>query len=94
MFSAKTESQFEQMVNATVILENKHRFKNDLEWGELLKDCWSSGLTTKQIKDINSRPVGTNDVTLEKFSNDKCRACYACPTNVMLSSIHATTYGI
>ena len=78
------------MVKATVILENRHRFKNDPERGTLVTDYWSSGLTTKQIKNINSRLVGTNDVTLEKFSDDKCRACYACPTHVMRSSIHAT----
>ena len=49
LFYAETESRFEQMANATVILENKHCFKNDPEWGELLKDFWSSGLTIKQI---------------------------------------------
>ena len=40
------------------------------------------------MKKFDSRLVGTNDVTLEKFSDDKCKACYACPTHVIRSSIH------
>ena len=32
--------------------------------------------------------MGINDVTLEKFNDDDCKACYVCPTHVMRSSIY------
>ncbi len=47
-----------------IILDNEHRFKEDLESGQMLKRMWSGDLTKDDQKRINSRVVGTNGLEL------------------------------
>jgi hypothetical protein len=47
-----------------IILDNEHRFKEDLEYGQMLKRMWSGDLTKDDRKRINSRVLGTNGLEL------------------------------
>ncbi len=43
-----------------IILDNKHCFKEDPEYGQMLKRMWSGDLTKEDRKRINTRVLGTN----------------------------------
>ena len=83
------ESQFEQIINTTIILNNKYCFKHDPVWGDLLKHFWMRGLTKKHRDLINTRVVGDNGDAFDQLQKEKSHTCYACATHVMQSSIHA-----
>ena len=82
-------SRFEQIINTTIILNNKHRYQDDPEWGDLLKDFWMKGLSTKHKQVINKRVVRNDTVIRDQLHDKGSSACYACPTHVIRSSIHA-----
>lgn len=83
------ESTFENIINATIFLNNKHCFKHDPEWGDLLKHFWMKGLTKKRKDLINSRVVGNDGVTIDRLHEDNANICYASATHVMQGSIHS-----
>jgi hypothetical protein len=41
-------------------LDDEHRFKEDPEYGQLLKRLWSGVLTKEDRMRINTRVLGTN----------------------------------
>ncbi len=43
-----------------IILDNEHRFKEDSEYGQILKRMWSGDLTKEDQMRINTRVLGTN----------------------------------
>jgi hypothetical protein len=43
-----------------IILDNKHCFKEDPEYGQKLKRMWSGDLTKEDRMRINTRVLGTN----------------------------------
>jgi hypothetical protein len=47
-----------------IILENEHRFKEDPEYGQMLKRMWSGDLTKNDQMRINSRVLGTSGLEL------------------------------
>ena len=47
-----------------IILDNEHRFKEDPEYGQMLKRMWSGDLSKDDRKRINSRVLGTNGLEL------------------------------
>ncbi len=47
-----------------IILDNEHRFKEDPEYGHMLKRMWSGNLTKEDCKRINTRVLGTNGLEL------------------------------
>jgi hypothetical protein len=47
-----------------IILDNEHRFKEDPEYGQMLKRMWSGDLSKDDRKRINSRVLGTNSLEL------------------------------
>jgi hypothetical protein len=77
---------FENLLNAALILENKHRFRDDPLYREIMRDMWSEGLTSNQIKEINKQ------VVMDKRSllDDDCH--YACPTNQHKNIILANNF--
>ena len=83
------ECRFENIINATIILNNKHRFKHDPTWGDLLKHLWMTGLTKKHKELINTCAVRDAAVALDQLREDRSDICYACATHVIRSSIHA-----
>lgn len=90
LFSSTSSGHWENCINATIILDNSHRFKDDPEYGKLLKRMWIGGLTKKDRDILNTRVIGHNGLTLPaKFEGD---ACYACPTNKERNAISATSF--
>ena len=75
---------FENLLNTALILENKHRFKDDPEFGEMLTDMWFDDLSIEQKEKINERFVRDKS-DLPKYLNDNCH--YACPTNAERNAI-------
>ena len=47
LFSRDCSQHWENCLNAVIILENDHRFKNDPRYGRLLNRMWKGELTTK-----------------------------------------------
>ena len=53
-------------VNACIVLNNNHRFKDDPEWGDILKRISNGQATNDDIDKINSRVIGKNGLMLPK----------------------------
>jgi len=70
---------FENLLNAALILENDHRFKEDPEFGKMLTDMWFDDLSTEQKMELNKRVVMDKSILPKKLDDD-CH--YACPTNI------------
>jgi hypothetical protein len=47
-----------------IILENKHRFKDDPEYGQLLTNFWKGDISEQERETINSREVNGTSVTI------------------------------
>ena len=41
LFSSLSSQHWENCINAVIILDNEHRFKEDPEYGQMLKRMWS-----------------------------------------------------
>ena len=59
LFSSLSSQHWENCVNAVIILDNEHCFKEDPEYGQMLKRMWSGDLTKDDRVRINSRVIGT-----------------------------------
>ncbi len=64
LFSSKSTQQWEQNINAIIILDNEHRFKEDPEYGNMLKRMWEGDLTHEDKQRINTRVIGINGLEL------------------------------
>ena len=64
LFSSLSSKPWDNCINAIIILENDHRFKEDPEYGQTLKRMWNSDLTTEDCKRFNSRVIGYNGLQL------------------------------
>ncbi len=64
LFSSLSSQHWENCINAVIILDNEHRFKEDPEYGQMLKRMWSGDLTKDDRMRINSRVLGTNGLQL------------------------------
>jgi hypothetical protein len=62
LFSSLSSQHWENCINAVIILDNEHRFKEDPEYGQMLKRMWSGDLT----KDTN----GMFQIEMNRF--DSC----------------------
>jgi hypothetical protein len=47
-----------------IILDNEHQFKEDPEYGQMLKRMWSGDLTKEDRMRIKTRVIGTNGFEL------------------------------
>ncbi len=54
----------ENCVNAVIIVDNEYCFKEDPEYGQMLKRMWSGDLSKDDRVRINSRVIGTPGVEL------------------------------
>jgi len=61
LFSSQYSGHWENCINAIIILNNSHRFKDDPEYGKLLKWMWTGELSKKEQELINTRVVGKMD---------------------------------
>lgn len=89
LYTTHSNLYFENLLNAALILENKHRFKDDPLYGEMMRDMWSEGLTTEQVVEINKRVV-MDKRSLPDVFDDDCH--YACPTNRHRNIISANNF--
>ena len=64
LFSSLSSQHWENCINAVIILDNDHRFKEDPEYGQMLKRMWSGDLTKDDQMRINSRVLGTSGLEL------------------------------
>ena len=64
LFSSLSSKHWENCINAVIILDNEHRFKEDPEYGQMLKRMWSGDLTKEDRMRINSRVLGSSGVEL------------------------------
>ena len=51
-------------INAIIILDNDHRFKEDPEYGCMLKRMWEGDLDVEDRKRINTRVIGYDGLEL------------------------------
>ena len=72
---------WENTLNAIIVLESDHRFKDDPAYGKLLHRMWKRDLTLADRRLINERLVGSQDVPHLPDSFGDLDACFACPTN-------------
>jgi len=64
LFSSLSSQHWDNCINAVIILDNEHRFKEDPEYGQMLKRMWSGDLTKEDRMRINSRVLGTTGVEI------------------------------
>ena len=64
LFSSLSSQHWENCINAVIILDNEHRFKEDPEYGQMLKRMWSGDLTKDDRMRIKSRVLGTSGLQL------------------------------
>jgi hypothetical protein len=64
MFSSLSSKHWDNYINAIIIVDNLHCFKEDPEYGEILKRMWNGDLSTEDRKRINTRVIGYNSLQL------------------------------
>jgi hypothetical protein len=63
---------WDNCINAIILLYNVHRFKEDPEYGEMLKRMWNGDLSTEDCKRINtSKVIGYNGLQLPSHLEGK-----------------------
>ena len=95
LFSRASGCGFENKLNAVVILENKHRFKKDKRYGEMLKRMWEGNLEVEDRKWINERFIvrAGSGLKLPKSNEfEDIDVVYAAPTNRERNAITAGNF--
>eukprot|EP00956_Cyclotella_meneghiniana_P030548 scaffold77192_cov37-Cyclotella_meneghiniana.AAC.2 len=88
LFSSQSFQHFWNTLNSVVILENNHRFTDDPQFGQLLRELWKGGLSKESKALLNTRVVGEkNNLVLPKDIGDN--SCYACAYNRERNAITA-----
>ena len=64
LFSSLSSEYWGNCINAIIILENNHCFKDNPEYGQMLKRMCNGDLSTEDRKRINSRVIGDNGFQL------------------------------
>ena len=89
LYTVQSGMYFENLLNAALILQNDHRFKEDPDFGKMLTDMWEDDLSTEQKAELNKRVVTNNRMLPDKLEDD-CH--YACPTNIHRNVISANNF--
>jgi hypothetical protein len=71
LFSSKSSKEWDSNINAIIILDNKHCFKEDPEYGKMLKRMWEGNLTLEDKHRINTRVIGDNGLELPSMLQGK-----------------------
>jgi hypothetical protein len=64
LFLSLSSQHWENCIDAVIILDNEHCFKEDPQYGQMLKRMWSGDLTKEDRMRINTRVLGTNGLEL------------------------------
>ena len=92
MYSRNSQQFFESILTGIIILDNEHRFKDDPEFGKLLKRFWRGELSQRDRNLINKRLVTRPDVELPSCFQTELDWSYACPTNKERNAISAGVF--
>ncbi len=92
MYSRNSQQFFESILTGIIILDNEHRFKDDPEFGKLLKRFWRGELSQRDRNLINKRLVTRPDVDLPFSFQTDLDWSYACPTNKERNAISAGVF--
>ena len=92
LFSRESAHAWCDLLNAVVILESDHRFKEDPEYGKLLQRMWAGDLTKNDRKLLNERVIGSEQVPVLPHEFTGLDAVYACPKNTERNSISAGNF--
>jgi hypothetical protein len=84
--NAKGDNYWEQIISTIVVLKNKHRFKDDPDFGNLLTRVWRGEITNADMEKINSRVIGHNGLELPSLIDGD--VAYACPLNDERNSVN------
>jgi hypothetical protein len=71
LFSSLSSGLWDNSINVVIILDNNHRFKEDPEYGKMLKRMWNGDLTIEDRKQINTRLIGYQGLKLLTTCEDK-----------------------
>jgi hypothetical protein len=64
LFSSLSSGLWDNSINVVIILDNDHCFKEDPEYGKMLKRMWNGDLTNEDQKQINTRVIGYQGLKL------------------------------
>ncbi len=71
MFSSKLVQEWDSNINAIIILEYEHCFKEDAAYGKMLKRMWEGDLTLEDKQRINTRVIGDYGLELPSMQQGK-----------------------
>jgi hypothetical protein len=71
LFSSKLSQEWDSNINSIIILDNEHHFKEDAEYGKMLKRMWEGDLTLDDKQRINTRVIGDNGLELPSMIQGK-----------------------
>jgi hypothetical protein len=71
LFSSKLSQEWDSNINAIIILDNKHHFKEDAEYCKMLKRMWEGNLTLEDKQRINTRVIGDNGLEFPSMVQGK-----------------------
>jgi hypothetical protein len=74
LFSSKSSKEGDSNIDAIIILDNEHRFKEDTEYGKMLKRMWEGNLTLEDKNRINTRVIGDNGLELPSMLQGKYKS--------------------
>lgn len=93
LFSApKGSSEWRELVDTIVVLENKHRFKDDPDFGDLLNRMWKGEVTQEDRDLINSRVIGCEGLALPDAEEMIGDVAYACALNSERNSVNRAIF--
>ena len=88
----KNQGTIWNSINSVIYLENKHRFKEDPEWGEILSRLRIGETTEEDLDLINERCLTNGNLHLPDDKETRLNTCYACPTNLERNAISASIF--
>jgi hypothetical protein len=72
MFSSLSSGHWDNSINVVImILNNEHGFKEDPEYGQMLKRMWSGDLSKEDCQKVNTRMIGYKGLKLPATSEGK-----------------------
>jgi hypothetical protein len=75
MFSNLSSKHWDNYINAIIILDNVHCFKEDPEYGEMFKKMWNGDLSTEDHKRVNTRVIGYSGLQLPSHLEGEIPKC-------------------
>ncbi len=71
LFSSKSSKKWDSNINAIIILDKEHRFKEDPEHGKMLKRMWEGNSTLEDKQRNNTRVIGDYGLELPSMLQGK-----------------------